>query len=133
MKKIIVGALSAGALLVGAVACDQQVDGSGPTVESAAEVAQLTVEPKPTQKQLTTRQKDTMFTTYLAEQNLPLVSEAPAEAISVAHSMCEALSNGVSFEDLLDILVQEFTPYQAGIFVGASVATYCPENESKLP
>lgn len=75
---------------------------------------------------------DDTFITVITEQGI----EPPSarEAIGVAHDVCVVFDNG---GDLVDAVtaVTEYTELEmedSAFFVGASVASYCPEHEAVI-
>jgi hypothetical protein len=75
---------------------------------------------------------DDTFITVITEQGI----EPPSakEAVGVAHDVCVVFDNG---GDLLDAVsaVSDYTELgteDSAFFVGASIATYCPEHEAAI-
>jgi hypothetical protein len=75
---------------------------------------------------------DDMFVSVLEDEGIQPPSTA--EAVSLALDVCTMFDDGQSLYDAVDSvstttdLVQE----DSAFFVGASVATYCPEHEAAL-
>lgn len=72
---------------------------------------------------------DDTFITVITEQGI----EPPSakEAIGVAHDVCVVFDNGGDLVDAVSA-VSEYTELEmedSAFFVGASVASYCPEHE----
>lgn len=69
--------------------------------------------------------KDQSFITVLKTNDFPDLD--PAEAISTAHTVCDTLDRGVSAKAIAGLMMEQFTPTDSGIFLGAAVGTYCPQ------
>ena len=75
---------------------------------------------------------DDTFITVITDEGIQPPSTR--EAISVAHDVCSVLNEG---GDLVDAVssVSNYTDLEtedAAFFVGASIATYCPEHEGLI-
>lgn len=71
---------------------------------------------------------DDAFIATLEDAGLDRYYGVDSEAIGTAHLVCDALDVGASVMDVTMTAVESgFAPYDAGFFVGASVASYCPE------
>lgn len=56
--------------------------------------------------------------------------------IKVAHVVCDAFDDGLSWRQVGHIMLTElpeWTPEQSGAVTGAGVAAYCPHNSGLLP
>lgn len=75
---------------------------------------------------------DDMFISVLADEGI----EAPSteEAVSTAFDVCAMFDEGQGLYDAVDAVVEytELGTEDSAFFVGASVATYCPEHEAAL-
>ena len=75
---------------------------------------------------------DDMFVGVLADEGI----EAPstAEAVSVAYDVCTVFDDGGDLYDAVDSVSNytELGMEDSAFFVGASVASYCPEHESVI-
>ena len=75
---------------------------------------------------------DDMFVSVLTDEGI--TPPSTEEAVSLAYDVCVMFDKGGSLYDAVDSvstttdLVQE----DSAFFVGASVATYCPEHEAAL-
>ncbi len=75
---------------------------------------------------------DDMFVSVLADEGI----EAPstAAAVSIAYDVCAVFDDGGDLFDAVDA-VSDYTELgmeDSAFFVGASVATYCPEHEALI-
>ena len=70
---------------------------------------------------------DTAFLAVLRKHGIP----ASDTAIEAARSTCDALDAGNSITDILTIAVTNLGT-DGGYFIGASVATYCPEYSADI-
>lgn len=141
IKKIAVTISIASIAILGS-ACQAEDSSASETVDSSVEVqAKHTVIPKTVAPKSTTvnpsptlseSDKDKLFIKYLEINDVPLVSAAPEQAVDLAHTICDALSSGVSLRQLAVPMLKEFTPTQAGQIMGAAVGAYCPENEGLI-
>jgi hypothetical protein len=69
---------------------------------------------------------ESMFLEALHEENL---WPDPSVAISNAEKICVGIANGTTPDEAATEVqeVSDFTRYQAGYFVGASIAAFCPQ------
>jgi hypothetical protein len=69
---------------------------------------------------------DSIFISVLDEEGIPYTSAS--DAILVAKGVCVYLTEGSSFEDVLQQVMEEsgLGVEQSGFFVGAATASYCP-------
>jgi hypothetical protein len=74
---------------------------------------------------------DTFITVITAEGIKP---PSAKEAISVAHDVCAVIDEGGDLVDAVTAVSDytELTMEDSAFFVGASVASYCPEHEAVL-
>ncbi|WP_101947232.1 DUF732 domain-containing protein [Mycobacterium sp. 3519A] len=72
---------------------------------------------------------DDTFITVITEQGIQPPSTR--EAVSVAHDACAVLAEGGDLVDAVGAVAEytELGTEDAAFFVGASIATYCPEHE----
>ncbi len=75
---------------------------------------------------------DDMFVNVLADQGIQPPSTR--EAVSLAGDVCTMFDKGQSLYDAVDSVSNITTLMQedSAFFVGASVATYCPEHDAAL-
>jgi hypothetical protein len=75
-------------------------------------------------------QTDQDFADYLASHGINFGS--PAQAVNMAHVMCQDLEAGYSQKDEIDQLTgtHKLTQAQAETFIGAATADYCPGKHS---
>ena len=75
-------------------------------------------------------QTDQDFADYLASHGINLGT--PAQAVNLAHTMCQDLEAGYSQKDEIDQLTgtHKLTQAQAETFIGAATADYCPGKHS---
>lgn len=73
---------------------------------------------------------DGEFNTYLQSHGINLGT--PAQAVNMAHVMCQDLDAGYSQKDEVDQLTgsHKLTQAQAETFIGAATAEYCPGKHS---
>jgi hypothetical protein len=75
---------------------------------------------------------DDMFVSVLADEGI----EPPSteEAVSLAFDVCAMFDEGQSLYDTVGSVsdVTDLATEDSAFFVGASVATYCPEHEAEL-
>jgi hypothetical protein len=64
-----------------------------------------------------------------ALKNRGIVFPTDAAAITTAHNVCDGLDKGRTPASMILSLGRQFSARQAGYFVGASVAFYCPEHK----
>jgi hypothetical protein len=76
------------------------------------------------------RADDADFNNYLQAHGINLGS--PAQAVNMAHVMCQDLDAGYSQKDEVDQLTgsHKLTQQQAEAFIGAATAEYCPGKHS---
>jgi hypothetical protein len=75
---------------------------------------------------------DDIFMSVLADEGI--VAPSTEEAVSVALDVCTMFDHGQSLYDAVNE-VSEYTELgmdDSAFFVGASVATYCPEHEAAI-
>ena len=75
---------------------------------------------------------DEMFMSVLADQGIQAPSRS--EAVSTAHDVCSVFDGGGDVYDAVSA-VSKYTELEAedsAFFVGASVATYCPEHQAAI-
>jgi hypothetical protein len=75
-------------------------------------------------------QNDQDFADYLASHGINVGT--PAQAVSMAQTMCQDLEAGYSQKDEIDQLTgtHKLTQAQAETFIGAATADYCPGKHS---
>ncbi|MCV7091784.1 DUF732 domain-containing protein [Mycobacterium interjectum] len=75
-------------------------------------------------------QTDQDFADYLAGHGINLGS--PAQAVNMAHVMCQDLEAGYTQKDEIDQLTgsHKLSQTQAETFIGAATADYCPGKHS---
>jgi Protein of unknown function (DUF732) len=75
---------------------------------------------------------DDTFMSVLADEGI----EAPStvEAVSAAHGVCMVFDDGLTLVDAVSAVsdVTGLSMESSAFFVGASVATYCPEHEGAI-
>jgi hypothetical protein len=77
---------------------------------------------------------DNQFAALLNQKGITFSS--PAVAVGEANVVCSKIGRGESFTSVLEDLHTAdptLSQYQAGYFIGASVASYCPQSISTLP
>jgi hypothetical protein len=76
---------------------------------------------------------DDMFIDVITEEGIQPPSNA--EAIGVAHDVCAMIDGGSDLYDAITSVseITELDVESSGFFVGASIATYCPEHEGMIP
>ncbi len=75
---------------------------------------------------------DDIFVSVLEDEGIQAPSTA--EAVSTAHDVCAVFDDGGDLYDAVD-QVSKYTELgmnDSAFFVGASVATYCPEHEAAI-
>lgn len=73
--------------------------------------------------------KDEVFIKVLKKEFPELATQSNGDLIDLGETVCEAFNHEVDRHDVYDVLVDSgFTYTSAGGFVGASIATYCPEH-----
>jgi hypothetical protein len=75
---------------------------------------------------------DDMFVNVLADQGIQPPSTK--EAVSLATDVCKMFDKGQSLYDAVGSVssTTDLTTDDSAFFVGASIATYCPEHEAAL-
>lgn len=129
-----IGSIAIGVVVgVGAAMCSatsHDDDTTAPATTTVTDVAPAvlgkTTAPKTTTVAPST--VDEVFLEVIGRAGLP----KSKSSISAGKSTCEALDAGNTIDDVISIALEHFTPQQAGTFVGASIAAYCPNYEAAL-
>ncbi|TSE00098.1 DUF732 domain-containing protein [Skermania sp. ID1734] len=78
--------------------------------------------------------QDQQFIDTLSNQGITFPSSD--SAISDAHAVCSMFSDGQSFDQVAQKVVDAnpgLSEYNDGFFIGASVKVYCPQYSDELP
>lgn len=107
-----------------------QVPAAAPTPMAAVPNAEAEQPPAPAP---TSAASDTVFFQQLGLRGIVITD--PAGAITSAHKVCEALSQGHTDADLISEALRQNAPITVASgedFIGAASAAYCPQYSSRL-
>lgn len=123
------------ALLLSLTACgtsEVPTAAPAPTVTVTAEadpVAPVVPEPK---AQVT----DQQFLAVVRDELPELYADSDASILALADSVCEAFDSGVTFEQVVQLILDGGGSFEyqkdLAALTGMSVAAYCPEHKAKL-
>jgi hypothetical protein len=77
---------------------------------------------------------DTTFLRLLTADNIPF--KDGGMTIALAKTVCTNLRQGYSYFYNTSAVAEmnpTWTPFQTGVFVGAAIAAYCPDQHDKMP
>ena len=117
-------------------ACNTNSEVDGTAIPSTTTTQQATPAAAPaastyTAPTATAATREDLFIAVLDDQGFPYGGDEDL-AIEVGYSACDALDSGVSVLQLVTITLDEYTPREGGVFLGAAVGALCAENMPKL-
>lgn len=124
MKRRIAAAVTAAIFVFGASGC------TVPTSDNSQPTETVTVAPSESAPE---SQAEEVFPDVIRDNTDSFDQETDESINGLARTMCDAWEDGATFGDLAGIMLETgFSPREAGFFIGAGTAAFCPQFSSEI-